>query len=151
MSAEAVDVVSRIQEALVAGDVVEGLHDPEAQARLRAMLAELTDRDFEVVMIGPDYLPQRLETSGPDGFREAWLDWTSPFESFSVEVEEVLDAGDKVVSLVRQRGRTRTGGVEIQSEAAAVWTVRDGRLARVEFHLDRAQAMRSAGLEPGQS
>ena len=38
--------------------------------------------------------------------------------------------------LARQRGRTRVGGVEVEEQAAAVWTVRDGKLARMEFHLD---------------
>jgi len=51
-----------------------------------------------------------------------------------------------VVSLVRQTGRTKTGGVEIEAAAAAVWTIRDGKLTRVEFHLDQEAALRAAGL-----
>jgi ketosteroid isomerase-like protein len=147
VSAEGVRVVEQIQGVLAARDVVAALADRSEELRVRRMLAELATPDFEVVMVGPDYLPQRQETTGPDGFRDAWLDWTSPFESFRVEVEEVLDAGETVVSIVRQSGVTKTGRVEIESEAAAVWTVRDGRVSRVEFHLDRDQAMKSAGLE----
>jgi ketosteroid isomerase-like protein len=146
VSAEAVQIVERIQDALDVDDVVGSFDDPEADLRIRQTFAEVAEPAFEVVMVGPDYVPQRLELTGPNGFREAWEDWTSPFESFRIEVEEVLDAGDKVVSLVRQVGRTKTGGVEIESSAAAVWTIRGGKLQRVEFHLDRDAALRAAGV-----
>ncbi len=151
MSTEAVQIVQRIQSALVGTDVVEALDDEEADRVLRAMFGELAEPDFEVAMIGPGYLPARLETAGPDGFGEVWREWTSPFEHFRIEVDDVIDAGEHVVSLVRQAGRTKTGGVEIAAAAAAVWTVRGGKLQRVEFHLDQAAALRAAGIPPGTS
>jgi ketosteroid isomerase-like protein len=100
------------------------------------------------VMVGPQYVGQAIERSGADGFREAWADWTSPFESFTVDLERTIGAGDRVVSLVTMRGKTRTGGVAVEAPGAAVWTVVDGRLRRVEFHIDRESALRSAGLDP---
>jgi hypothetical protein len=51
-----------------------------------------------------------------------------------------------VLSLVRQTGTTRTGSVEIETAAAAVWFIRDGRVHRVEFHLDQDEARRAAGV-----
>jgi hypothetical protein len=90
----------------------------------------------------------RGEYRGLDGFAEAWRDWTSPFESYRIEVEEMIDAGEKVVSVVAMTGRTRTGGAEISAPGAAVWTVVDGRLRNVEFHLDPDLARRAAGLTP---
>ena len=148
MSAEAVHVVERIQGALAMDDVVAAVSDPERDHRARQAFAELAEPGFEVVMVGPDYLPQAAERSGIDGFYEAWIDWTSPFASYRIELERVIDAGERVVSLVNMFGKTKTGGVEIEAAGAAVWTVVDGRLRRVEFHLDRDQALRSAGLEP---
>ena len=56
-----------------------------------------------------------------------------------------------MVSLVRLCGKTKTGGVDVEAAAAAVWTVVDGRLDRVEFHLDREAALRAAGLDPQSS
>jgi ketosteroid isomerase-like protein len=149
---EAVRVVERIQEALLTvEDVVVSLHDPEADQRIRRTIMELAEPDFEVVMVGPKYLGQTIERSGADGFREAWLDWTSPFSSYHVVVEEMIDAGDRVVSLVAMAGTTRTGGVDVEAAAAAVWTVLDGRLRRVEFHIDRESALLAAGLDPQSS
>ncbi|HEX3262062.1 MAG TPA: nuclear transport factor 2 family protein [Solirubrobacterales bacterium] len=149
MSAEAVRVVEEIQTALTAQDVVSALDDAQADARARRMFMELAEPDFEVVMVGPDYVSTQLEFNGLDGFRDAWRDWTSPFEAYRIEVEETIDGGDRVVSLVAMTGTTRTGGAEIKAPGAAVWTVVDGRVRRVEFHINRATALRAAGLGPG--
>jgi ketosteroid isomerase-like protein len=148
VSAEAIRVVEQIQGLITEEDVVATLEDEEAGKRIRARLATLAAPDFETVMVGPDYQQARFEFEGPDGFREAWLDWTSAFESYAIEIEEMIEAGDRVVSLVAMSGTTKTGGAEIPSPGAAVWTVVDGRVRRVEFHLDRDVALRAAGLEP---
>jgi ketosteroid isomerase-like protein len=148
MSAEAVRVVEQIQDALGTGDVVAALADATTEQAVRQVFGELAEADFQVVMRGPAYLPAAFEGKGVDGFRGAWSEWTSAFESYRIDVERVIDAGDLVVSLVTMAGRTRTGGVEIEAPGAAVWTVVDGRLRRVEFHLDRDEALRTAGLEP---
>jgi ketosteroid isomerase-like protein len=140
MSAEAVRIVEQIQSTLVGEDVIVALDDLDMDRKIRATFDECAAPDFEVVMVGPDYLPRTQA-------RDAWRDWTSAFESFEIVLEDVIDAGDKVVSLVRQTARTKTGGVEIEADAAAVWTVADGKLQRVEFHLDREAAMRAAGLQ----
>jgi ketosteroid isomerase-like protein len=148
VSAEALRVVQEIQTVLTVEDIVTALDDAGADQRVRNTLMELADPDFEVAMVGPDYLSTQLEFSGLDGFREAWRDWTSPFERYEIEVEEMIDAGDQVVSLVAMKGTTRTGGAEISAPGAAVWTVVDGRVRRVEFHLDRNAALRAAGIDP---
>jgi ketosteroid isomerase-like protein len=147
VSAENVRVVEEVQKVLTTEDVVAGLDDDEAGERIRRRFMELAEPDFETVMVGPTYMKARLEYRGVDGFGEAWRDWTSPFDAYRIEVERMLDAGDKVVSLVAMTGKTRTGGAEISAPGAAVWTIIDGRLRRVEFHLDRDAALRAAGLE----
>jgi ketosteroid isomerase-like protein len=149
VSAEAVRVVEEIQTILTAQDVVAALGDAQADARVRRKFMELAEPDFEIVMVGPDYASARLEFTGIDGFREAWRDWTSAFESYRIEVEEMIDAGDQVVSFVAMTGKVDAGGGgEITAPGAAVWTVIDSRVRRVEFHLDRNAALRAAGLEP---
>jgi ketosteroid isomerase-like protein len=109
---------------------------------------ELAEPDFETAMVGPEYTSARLEYTGLEGFVEAWREWTSPFERYEIEVEQMIDAGDQVVSLVAMSGKTRTGGAEITAPGAAVWTVVDSRVRKVEFHIDRGVALRAAGVEP---
>jgi ketosteroid isomerase-like protein len=145
VSAEAVRVVEEIQQALTASDVVTALED-DADQRIPRLFMELAEPDFEVSMVGPGYSSARLDYTGLEGLVAAWTDWTSAFESYRIEVEEMIDAGDRVVSLVAMTGKVRGGG-EIAAPGAAVWTVVDGRVRRVEFHLDRDSALGAAGLE----
>jgi uncharacterized protein len=145
VSAEAVRVVEKIQTVLTDTDVVAALDDDTDQ-RVPRLFMELADPEFEISMVGPQYAPATLDYTGLDGFVAAWRDWTSAFESFRIEVDEVIDAGDTVVSLVRQLGIPRGGDTEMETQGAAVWMIRDGRLRRVEFHLDRGAALRAAGL-----
>jgi ketosteroid isomerase-like protein len=96
-------------------------------------------------MAGPD--PAfRQSGRGVEGFIESWSDWLGAFESFRIEIEQTIDAGEHVLSLAHLSGRTRTGGVDMEQPAAAVFTCRDGKITRMEFHLDRDLAYRAAGL-----
>jgi ketosteroid isomerase-like protein len=72
--------------------------------------------------------------------------WLEPYEHYRVELEEYFDAGDKVVLFVRQLGQPKPSSVPVEANSAVVFMFRDGTLVRLEFHLDRARAMRGAGL-----
>ena len=140
------ELAKRFYEALAAGDMVVRLESPEALQAARAALGPLVDPELEVDLVGPEYLNQPLVYRGMDGYIEAWRDWLEPYESYHVESEEYIDAGDKVVQLVRQVGRTRVSSVPIETRSAGVFTFRDGKLVRAEFHLERESAMKAAGL-----
>ena len=71
---------------------------------------------------------------------EAW-------EERRIEPESFLDAGDQVVVLLHEYRRGRGSGVEVESETAAVFEVRGGRVVRMQGFLDRAAARAAAGLE----
>ena len=73
-------------------------------------------------------------------------DRPEPGESYRTEIEDVIDAGDDVVVLVRDYGRRPGMTAEISIRAAALWTVRDGRISRAIFSTDRAEVLASVGL-----
>ena len=76
-----------------------------------------------------------------------WLaEWIEGFEDWSLDIEEVFDAGDQVVTIVRQRGKAKHGGPEVEMRFAQVWTFRDGLIARMEMYADRNEALEAAGL-----
>jgi ketosteroid isomerase-like protein len=127
-------------------DVPSALADPVRVESLRTALAELATEDFAVEMVGDEGF--RRERHGSDGFLEAWRDWVEPFKSFRVELDEILESGPHVVTLVRQIGTPRGGEQEIENEGAAVWTFEGDRVVRVEFHMDREVAKRAAGVQP---
>ena len=68
------------------------------------------------------------------------------FASDRVEAEEIVDAGDRVVVMVHHSGRGRTSGIEVDQRYAMVWTVRDGRVMRMDLYPTRAEALEAVGL-----
>jgi ketosteroid isomerase-like protein len=119
--------------------------DSRAINRLTSAMERLADPALEGAMVGPD-TSFRIEFHGAQGLVDSWVDWLSPYESFRMDIEDVIELEDIVVTHVRQFGIPAGGGPELEAEGAAVWWLRDGRLARVEFHLDREAALRAAGV-----
>ena len=79
----------------------------------------------------------RREYDEVDG--EAW-------EERRIEPQGFLDAGDDVVVLLHEFRRGRGSGVELEIDTAVVFTVRDGRVVRMQGFMDRAAAEKAAGL-----
>lgn len=59
------------------------------------------------------------------------------FDSFRVDLEQLLDAGDHVIGTGRYRGRHKTTGKELSAQFCHVLHVdRDGKLDRVQEYAD---------------
>jgi ketosteroid isomerase-like protein len=84
--------------------------------------------------------------AGLGGLRESWADWLSPWDGYRVEVDEVIDAGERVLVLGRDYGRRNELDHEVEIATASVWTFREGRISRIGFYADREQALEAAGL-----
>ena len=137
-----------IVDELLAGDLVQLLHDDAFMERLREVARPLADPDAPVTFHAADGVALRNDYRGVDGLIAGWREWLSTFASYHFELEDLFQQGDRVIVLVRQKGRTIHGGVEVPSSpSAAVLTVRDGRLAGAAFYLDRTQAARDEGFE----
>jgi hypothetical protein len=89
---------------------------------------------------------QRERLVGLGSLRTLWLDWLDPWESYRTEIDDVIDAGDEVVVLPRDYGRRAGMDVEVNVLGATVWTVRNGKVARVAFYLHRSEALEAVGL-----
>jgi ketosteroid isomerase-like protein len=63
-----------------------------------------------------------------------------------IEPERFIDAGDRVVVLQREYQRGRSSGLELVVETAAVVDLRNSRVVRIQGYMDRAAALRAAGL-----
>ena len=74
-------------------------------------------------------------------------DWFDTFDDLKVEPLEVIDAGqDQAVAVVRFGGRAKLSGVEADLTFAALYTVRDGKVARGREYWTREEALEAAGL-----
>jgi ketosteroid isomerase-like protein len=132
MSRENVEVVRRGYEAFVAsGDVSEEIIAPEFVWDMS------TFRGW----------PERQTYEGIEGTRKFMRDWLEAWDEWSLDVVELHDAGDdKVVAIMRQRGRSKTTGLTVDMTFGQVWTVRDGKEARMEMYADPAEALEAVGL-----
>jgi ketosteroid isomerase-like protein len=126
-------------------DIARLFRDDAMWAATTEALAAFYHPDGESVF--PDLIGGGKTYIGPDGFRTGWLDWLAPWETYRAEVQKAIDLGDQVLLLVRDYARREESAAELQSENAAVWTVRDGKIARAEFYPDRAEALKAVGLE----
>jgi ketosteroid isomerase-like protein len=69
------------------------------------------------------------------------------WDEFDAKIEEVIDAGDQVLSAARIAGKGRGSGVEVSMRTFGVWTVRNGRILRYAGgYRDRDEALQAAGL-----
>jgi hypothetical protein len=118
--------------------------DSGAAERLEAVAPFFRD-EFEFEAHGG-----ALATTAGSGLQElfeAWRDWTHAFESWRTEVEDFVDVDDhRVLGLIRDHVRPRGGDAEIESLGCNLWTLRDGKVARIDFYPTRSQGFEAAGL-----
>ena len=83
---------------------------------------------------------------GPDALRDYYRQWEETFEKVRMELEELIDAGDQVVALVRSIGRMKDSDAEVDIRYAIVFTTRDGKIATGREYFTRKEALEAAGL-----
>jgi ketosteroid isomerase-like protein len=134
MSEENVEAVRRIYEAVARRDVA-------------------TPFDFyakDIVWDLSNWRPAELDSTpvytGHEGVRKAWRDRLSAWGEVDYEVEELMEAGDRVVAVIRDRQVGRSSGVPVEASHAAVWTLVDGKVTRLQVFDERRQALEAAGL-----
>ena len=76
------------------------------------------------------------------GSRRYWGAWND----YSVDAEELIEAGPSVVVILRERGRGKGSGAPFEQSHPQLWTFRDGRIVRWESFQTRAAALEAAGL-----
>jgi ketosteroid isomerase-like protein len=91
---------------------------------------------------------------GPEAMGRAWADWLSSFDDFGVHAEEIIDAGERVLVMVRFSGRGKGSGVSVEDVAgergANLFELRDGKVVRLLLYPDRDVARREIELSMGE-
>jgi len=115
-----------------------------------------TTGDFLEEIIAPDFVwdmskftgwPEQQAYDGLEGARTFIRDWTDAWDEWEIAVESFHDAGEKVLVIVRQRGRSRTTGMPVDMLFAQVFTLRNGLQTRMEMYANPAEALEAVGLE----
>ena len=106
--------------------------------------AEWADPDIEFVTSGPS--PGTW--AGLAGMADAWRDWLSAWEDWRVEADEYRELDDeRVLVFIRQSGRGKTSGVEIEQMRANLFHIRGGKVTRLLHYWDRDRALADLGLD----
>jgi ketosteroid isomerase-like protein len=133
MSQENLEVVRRVTEAM----------DNEGFEAAFAVFEAAADANVE----------WREDPSWPDGgtyrglerVRGLVVDRLDSFD-FAQDTEALIHVDDKVVALVQWRGRGRASGAQSGMKLAIVWTLRERAITKVEFYLDRPEALEAVGM-----
>ena len=136
MSQENVEVVRRLLAALQSVD--SGNFE-----RRFAEIREIFDPEVEWVA-APHSLLASEEYRGYDGVRRFWTQFLSAWDEYGLQVDEVIDAGDQVVAVMRLSGRTNE--LEVDEARSSLLTLRDGRIVRIEPFASKDGALEAAGL-----
>lgn len=129
MSRENVELAKRIEDAVNRRDVeaIEEVFHPKFE--FHSALARAEGGIYEA----------------PDGMRQYFRDIDATWPDFTIELQDIREAGDQLVVIWRVRGTSRSG-VPLDLVNAQVWTWRDGMPWRNESYTDPRDALAAVGL-----
>jgi ketosteroid isomerase-like protein len=124
---------------------------PEAWER--GEVIDMSFLDSSVVYedtILPDHIGEAYH--GHEGIERAAKRWIEPQQWMLVELEQIIEAGDQLVSVHRLRSKARHSGIEFDTHdvglppLAYLWTFRDGKVIHFKSFLGVEKALGAAGL-----
>ena len=134
MSQENVEIVRHIYEAASRrdSDAVLAAYDPDVEWDVsRSRMARLVGEGFY---------------RGHDGLRRFFRAYHDAWADMSYRFDELIDAGDKIVSVDIEQARGQLSGADVEMTQYGVWTVRDGKVIRAAWFSNREEALEAAGL-----
>jgi len=133
MSRKNVEVVRDLYQHWASGDLA--FSDP-------------LDADVEFSRTAPEGTGVSGRWRGLKEVSAAFGEYVGAFSEFRVEADRIIDLHDeRVLVLSRHTGRGKRSGVPTEHELGELITLHDGRIVRVDFYWDRAEAFEVAGLE----
>jgi ketosteroid isomerase-like protein len=122
-------------------EIMRGFYEQFAHGDFSSF-ATLRD-DFKLVT-SPE-LPDAGTYRGGEAI--SWMTaWVESFEDLTMEASEIIDAGDKVVIALHQRGRPHGSQSVFEGRWWQVTTLRDGEIVEIRIFPQREQALEAAGL-----
>ena len=109
-----------------------------------AATAQFLAEDFEYV--NPDYAVEAGIRRGLDGWRTVLANLDAAFDRNEHHVGEIVDLGDRVLCYATFIARTGASQIALEREETQLFTLRDGKIARLQWFHDRDEARAAAGL-----
>jgi ketosteroid isomerase-like protein len=132
MSQENVELAQRGLDALNRGEV--------------DAVIDLCDPEVQWIAI-PGFLPDAEDFHGRAGVR-AWFDKVGEvLRGLRWEVEEITGADERLMVALKLHATGRASGIEREFRIFQAWTIRNGKLVRLESYLSREEALEAAGVQ----
>jgi ketosteroid isomerase-like protein len=130
VSQENVEIVRQSYDALVRGDLGAALAAADPKI-------EIYDHD----------IPDAGVYHGLEGVLRWQDDWASSWESWRWDPVDFIEAGDRVVAILRVHAKGRRSGPDVERVDGAVWTLSAGKCVRLDYYGSSEQALKAVGLE----
>ena len=84
---------------------------------------------------------------GHEEFSQTIRHYIGAFEDYDFVAQRLTDLGSgAVLALLTEEGRGKSSGAPVRQSSAALYTVIDGKIARITFFPSEAEALEAAGL-----
>ena len=83
---------------------------------------------------------------GHDGYRRYFREWLSAWGAYRGEPQELIDLGDRFLTLGRLEGQGGGSRVPVTQEYASLMIMRDGHVIRQQEYFSHAEALEAVGL-----
>jgi uncharacterized protein len=109
---------------------------------------ELCTEDVEIYK-NPEVVEMvsALTPRGQERVAQYLRGWLDSWSDYNARPKEFLQTGEDVAVLTQLRARGKNSQFEISGEMADVFTVHDGRIARLRLYVERRDALDSLGLD----
>jgi ketosteroid isomerase-like protein len=135
MSQENVEIVREVMRLF--GKAAKGEQTPE--------LFDHFDPEVQIDMTRRVLNPGIYE--GYKGLRRLGEEVGEVWAEFRIEPERLIDAGDRVIVIETRYGVGAGSGVEVEMRSGVIWTLKAGRVTRMETDLKPDEALEAAGLQ----
>lgn len=120
--------------------IVRMVLDAYGRQDLKAMLEHLHPA---VEWIPPIALAEGRSFRGHAGVRDWYANLIETFEGFSAEVQDIREAGDRLLALGRIRSYGGESGIEINEPVGWLWEFRDDKICQMRIYLSHDEALRA--------
>jgi uncharacterized protein len=133
----------------VSQENVEIVRDQFEAMNRRDWAAVMAPYDEEVVLVVHEGVgPETGIFRGREAVGRWFGEWFLAFgKDYRFELEEARAVGDRVLTLARHHGHGRSSGAEVEMVNAHVFTLRAGKVVRLELYASHTTALKAVGLE----
>ena len=83
---------------------------------------------------------------GHEAMRRYYRQWEETFDSMSMEADELIVAGDRVVAVVHGIGRLKGSDAAVNVHYAIVFSFRNGKISQGREYFKREEALEAVGM-----